>query len=562
MEPMMALRPYQVGALEAVRQSLRDGTKRPLVCLPTGSGKSPVICALIHILQSVRPGEKFLVLVHTQELVAQLASTYQRNSGIPPAIYSASLGRKEIDVVTFGQIQSVYRKATDIGAVSLIVIDECDRLPVEGMGQYRRFLSEMEVINPNVRIVGFTATPYRLGAGLVYGEDRPFNAMVYDAPIRELINQGYLSKLASKDGGAPNIEGVHVRNGDYVATELETAMCDERTVENTCDELCRYGHNRKAWLLFCSGVKHANMVTTALAKRGIEAPTIEGNTNDADRKGLIERFKTGSLRALVNINVLSVGFDAPHVDLIGMLRPTKSPGLYYQQVGRGLRRAEGKTDCLVLDFAGNIAEHGPIDTLNDRIKQAKSAKGKGKAPTKTCEKCKEIVHASTRVCPACGHRFPDPRLAKHAQIASEASPLAEAKWIDVTTVRYSTHVSKDPTKPPTIQVVYMCGIMPVREWWSLDVQANSYARGKCLLAIAQTPKQLANGRSLTIAGNKILGHHNGDELEISTALAMLPYCDCLVRPAAIQVQPDPKNPQYLRITGRRYPTSSTQEGAA
>lgn len=531
---------------------------KPLVCLPTGSGKSLVIATLLKDIHDIDPTERLVCCVHTQELVAQLAQTYANTAGQPLAIYAASLGSRKIGAVTFAQIQSVYKRAVEFGRVKLLIIDECDRMPKDGNGQYRKFIEELTIINPDIRIVGFTATPYRMGSGLVYGEDQQFTDMVFDAPIKELIQDGYLSPLRAKDGGAVDLSQVHVRQGEYVQAELELVMSDERVVERACDEILRYGTDRRAMLLFCSGVKHAALVSAAMQQRGIEAPVIEGNTSAVRRDDCISKFKAGELKALVNINVLSVGFDAPHVDLIALLRPTKSPGLYYQQIGRGLRRADGKENCLVLDLAGNIAEHGPIDSLNDRIKKARSAKEKGKAPQKTCKQCSEIIAAQAMTCPHCNFVFPPPPVAKHDVHASEDSPLSstQAQTVSVKAVTYRVHTPKDAGKQPTVRVDYRCGLLMHYEWLSVDSKAHPYARNKALLTLMQTPIRPGCEKIIKVKEGRIYGIHNGQETLLETALALVPWLTCLSPPATLQLQTDPANPRYKRIVGRTFDTET------
>lgn len=547
------LRPYQEQAKVAIRKALSTGMKNPLACLPTGSGKTPVITSLLHELSQRFPDERFVCAVHTQELVDQLARTYERIAGIRPAVYSASLKRRELGPVVFAQVQSIHRKACDFGRVKLLVIDECDRVPLEGDGQYRTFIKESTVINPDLRVCGFTATPYRLHTGPVFGEGRPFSEMVYDADIRELIDAGYLSSLVSKDGDRPNLEGVGVRNGDFASDQLEAAMSDERTVNRAVDELIHFGADRKAWLVFCSGTKHARLVSNALAARGIVAPIVEGDTPIAERNRYIDDYRGRRLRVLVNINVLSVGFDAPHVDLICMLRPTLSPGLYYQQVGRGLRKADGKSNCLVLDLAGNIARHGPIDTLNQRIKAKRSAKDKGEAPTKTCPECKEIVHAGVKSCPSCGFTFPPVAIAKHSAVAAVASPLSSVKVEDVTRVHYYVNRSQlyPSDKPATLCVCYFRNMLELaREYLSIHPSSHPYAHNKALRWLYDTPKSLVDGRSLTIGGGVVTGTTQNGSKVIESAEELLEFAPCLATPKRISFRPNQKNPKYLDVISR------------
>lgn len=516
---------------------------------------------MVHELAQRYPDQRFLITTHTQELIAQLADTYKRISGVEPGVYAAGLGRRDMGAqVTVGQVQSIYRRVTELGPLKLIVIDEAHSVPQEGTGQYRTLLEHASLVNPAVRVCGWTATPYRLGLGLCFGKGLPFEDLVFDASIKDLIQAGYLSPLVSKDGGAPDLHGVRVRQGEYVQSELESVMADERLVQNAVKEIIRYGHDRKAWLLFASGVKHACMLSEALKAHGVEAPVITGDTPDAERKTVVARYKARELRCVVNINVLSVGFDATHVDLIGLLRPTKSPGLYYQQIGRGLRIDPGKLNTMVLDLAGCIAEHGPIDTLNDRIKKAKSAKRKGEAPTKTCEKCNEIVHAGVRKCPACGAPFPEIKIAKHSGVADVASPLSSNKPVThaVSGVRYYLHAGKDPSKPPTLRVCYRCGMHTFMEFISIDAASHPYARSKAMLWLMDSPKrQDMEGRTIRCGQGVVIGSLAGKDAEIRTVVDMLPFTNCLTPPTHIEVQ---QNGQYQNVVRRHW--ASAKESAA
>ena len=553
----MQLRPYQLEAREAFREAFRAGVQRPLVCLPTGSGKSAVIASLLNEVINVSPAtDRFIVAVHTQELVTQLAETYERVSGRRASIYSSSLKRKQIGQANFVQIQSVHKKAHLFGPCRLVVIDECDRIPVLGEGQYRNFIRELTIINPNTRFAGLTATPYRTGSGLCFGEGMPFESLVYDANIRELIDGGFLSPLASKNGGAPDLSQVHMRAGDYVPAELELCMSSEDKVRHAITEIIRYGQDRCGWLVFASGLKHAELLRLEFERQGMVVPVIEGSMSDADRRGYISKFRSKELRCLINVNVLSIGFDAPHVDLIALLRPTKSPALYYQQIGRGLRMCEGKSNCLVLDMSGNIYFHGPIDTLNDRITTKKKKDELGEAPVKTCEQCQEICPAGCRKCPSCGHEFPPLEIAKHEARAADVSPLSEVNELTVDSVNYRIHPSKDATKPDTIKITYRCGLTSVNEWWSLDVMANSYARRKSLDQLTATPVQAESGYRVAVIGGSIqVRDPTGSVTEVVTASDCLPWIGYLQMPISICCTSDPANPRYLRVVSRKFSTS-------
>src|SRR5262249_45525244 len=191
---------------------------------------------------------------------------------------------------------------------------------------------------------------------------------------------------------------------EFIAGQLQAAVDRESITDTAVDEILAYGEGRRSWLVFCSGVEHATHVAAALRGRGVSCATIFGDTPPAERDRTIAAFKRGEIRALASMGVLTTGFNAPSVDLIAMLRPTKSVGLYVQMVGRGTRLAPGKQNCLVLDFAGNVARHGPVDA----VKPARSAEGDGPPPSKVCPDCDSIVAAAARQCPDCGHQFPPP----------------------------------------------------------------------------------------------------------------------------------------------------------
>ena len=546
----MQLRYYQTGAIDAIRQALRDGVHSPIACLPTGSGKSAVIAAFLHDLTQRMPTERFVVCVHTKELVGQLAETFERVSGKAPGMYAASHKRRQTDQqVTFCQIQSVFKRVTEFGRVALMIVDEADRIPHEGDGQYRSFIRDLRVINPDMRLVGLTATPYRMGIGLVFGEGRPFDELVFDAGVRRLMDDGFLSRLVNKDIARPDLSQVHIRQGDYVASELEGIMADEVKVEKAVAEIIKYGSDRNGWLVFCSGLKHANMVRVEFEKFGVEAPIIDGEMAMKDRDDYITRYRNRELRCLINVNVLTVGFDAPHVDLIALLRPSKSPGLYYQSVGRGLRICEGKKNCLVLDMAGLVYEHGPIDTLNDRI-TTKEKGPAGKAPVKTCEACLTIVAAGCRKCPECGEPFPELPVARHAATAALVSPISEVVALPVDSVKYAEHVGKDASKPPTVCVSYKCGMQVVKEWWSLAEGSHSFAKSKAMAAVMSIP--IPEGIRFTVMDGIPFGHHKGQSVELRTARDWASFLPCLPPPRTIQVQADPKNPKYLKVVGRTF----------
>ena len=276
-----------------------------------------------------------------------------------------------------------------------------------------------------MRVAGLTATPYRLDSGhLCEGEGHIFDSVVYEYSIARGIREGFLSPLSSKATKTTiDISGVGKRGGEFIAEQLEAVASEIDIVSGACDEIVAHAGNRRAWLAFCVGVKHAELVRDALRARGVSAEMVLGETDDAERDRIIEDFRAGRITCLVSVMVLSYGFNVPFVDLVALLRPTCSTGLYVQQVGRGTRKADGKSNCMVLDFAGNVRRFGPVD---DPLIATKGG-GNGEAPTKTCLACHEIVALAATECPCCGYEFPRKAKSLHATKADTAKILSSER---------------------------------------------------------------------------------------------------------------------------------------
>ena len=300
----------------------------------------------------------------------------------------------------------MHRKAYAIQRADLVLVDEAHLIPRSANTTYRRFLGDLTRINPQLKIIGLTATPYRLDSGMLHtGPDALFDDIAFEVSVRELIDQGYLAPLISKQTSTQlDVSGVGTRGGEFIAGQLEAAVDQDPITQAAIDEVVAYGRDRRSWLLFCAGVDHARHVCDAVRARGFSCATIFGHTPKAERDRIIAAFKRGEVRALASMGVLTTGFNAPAVDLIAMLRPTKSTGLYVQMAGRGTRLAPGKDNCLVLDFAGNVARHGPIDLVKPRDKL--NGEGDGEAPTKVCPECQTINALAARMCIECDYVFP------------------------------------------------------------------------------------------------------------------------------------------------------------
>lgn len=505
----MKLRDYQRASIDSIYNYFDSGkTGNPLVVLPTGSGKSLVMSFFVREVLDMWGNQRFAIVTHRKELIAQ---NYAELMGImplaPAGIYSAGLNRKEINSqVLFAGIQSIYRNAEDVGKVDLMLIDECHLVPRTGNTMYRRFIKELLLINPHMKIIGLTATHYRLDSGLLTeGEERIFTDIAIEIPVTHLIEHGYLAPLVSKGTATSyDLSGVSIRGGEYVQKDLQKVVDKNPLTESAVQEIINYGigQKRRSWLIFCSGVDHAEHVRDCLREHDITAKTVTGSTPQAERGQILEDFKAEKIQAITNCDVLTTGFNAPKTDLIAFLRPTESTALYVQMAGRGMRIAPGKSDCLVLDFAGNVRKHGSIDIVRPKASGGSGGDGEpGEAPMKLCPECESIVFTGIRTCPDCGYEFPPPEVyhaptADTAEIIHEQPPL----WYDVDDVWYERHQKKD--KPDSIKVTYKCGYNEYNEWICLDHEG--YAKTKAISWLAERAPEMS-GECIRLAGvNEIL----------------------------------------------------------
>lgn len=476
---MIQLRDYQREAIAAIYSWFDKRQDNPLVVMPTGTGKSVVIAGFVKGVMDAWPGQRILVVTHVRELVEQNAKALLRLwPEAPVGIYSAGLKRRDEDkAITFAGIQSIHSKADKLGWFDLVLVDECHLLPKSGDGMYRKYLDVLLSLNPHAKVIGFTATPYRTDSGLLHeGDGCLFAGIAYNTDMVRLIKAGYLSPLVPKRvDGVIETKGIRKQAGDFAQAELEKAALAGDLVTMACAEIVKWGHDRKSWLLFACGVDHAKLIEETLRGLGVTIASVFGDTPIEERAALVEQYRAGSLRALVNVGVLTTGFDAPATDLIAMLRPTCSPGLFVQQCGRGMRIAEGKTNCLVLDFGGNVDRHGPIDMVRPRQK----GEGGGPAPVKACPQCQSLMFAGLKECPDCGYQFPDSG-PKHSAVAHTRELIAglanTRRILPVLRTTYGKHQKSAADARPTLRVEYQTdelGVYSIREWVALEHQGYS-----------------------------------------------------------------------------------------
>jgi DNA repair protein RadD len=477
------LRDYQQRTLDQLYAWFEAGNSgNPCLVLPTGAGKSHIVAALCKDALQNWPETRVLMLTHVKELISQNAEKMRQHwPNAPLGIYSAGLKCKDLgEPITFAGIQSVRTKAKSLGHIDLVIIDECHLVSHKEEGGYRTLLADLTAINPNLRVVGLTATPYRLGHGYITDKPALFDALIEPVSIEELIYKGYLSTLRSKLTKEQfDVSGVHKKGGEYIESELQAAVDTKDKNAKVVYEIISKATDRKSWLIFCAGVQHAYNIKDALIAQGIVAECVTGETPSIERDRILTDFKAGRIQALTNANVLTTGFDAPGIDLIAMLRPTMSPGLYVQMAGRGLRIAPGKTDCMVLDFAGVVEQHGPITAVRPPPKKGDKV---GEAPIKVCDNCQEICALSVRVCPSCGEAFPEP--VKPALKLSTLDIMGvEGIDLEVTAWTWRKHISRASGKEMLSCTIYG-GLSdpPVTEYLAVTHEGYAGEKSRRLLA--------------------------------------------------------------------------------
>jgi len=358
---MYQLREYQQEAVHNTVKYFQKTRLPAVIVLPTGAGKSLVIAELARIANG-----RVLVLAHVKELVEQNYEKY-KSYDLEAGIFSASLGQKNWNQkAIFGSVQSVARAPDDFfNNFSLLVVDECHRVAEEGSTQYQEVIKKLLDRNPKICILGLTATPYRLGLGWIYeysnnGEiktdkKRFFKQCVYELPLSYMIKNKYLTIPVKVDIPVTCYDFSELIEKDrmYTPSEVEEVLKNQKRltpliIKNIIDITERF--ERKGVMIFSSSIRHAEEIMSYLPTH--DSRMVLGDTEIKERNEIVEHFKQKKFKYLVNVSVLTTGFDAPHVDVIAILRPTESNSLYQQIVGRGLRLSSDKKDCYILDYTG------------------------------------------------------------------------------------------------------------------------------------------------------------------------------------------------------------------
>lgn len=465
----------------------------PVVALPTGTGKSYYIAEFLRRALLRFPDTRAIMSTHVKELIEQNA---KRMLDVwphaPMGIHSAGLkSRDTANPLIFGGIKSLIKSTAALGHRDLCLVDEAHLISPNAETTYQNFLTELKMRNPYLKIILITATPYRLGLGhLTNGNiatHTAYNLCTIEGFSR-LMAEGYLAPVISKKTATElPLSGVGISSstGDFNESALQRAIDTKPLTFAALNEIMQYGMNRRCWMIFAAGIDHAEHIAETLRNSfGVPAAAVHSKMPREEVDSIIAAFKRGELRCIVNKDILTTGFDFPPIDLIAMLRPTLSTGLWVQMVGRGMRPFDWyklsledqivfrsfygfiKENCLILDFAANTRRLGPV---NDPVIPRMKGEGPPKdAAVKLCNCCGVYNHASRRTCEACGADFEvmyrlEPNIegvADDAEILRSSLPQIE--WIDVQRVVYDRHVSKKGSV--SVKVAYYAGLRTFYEW--------------------------------------------------------------------------------------------------
>lgn len=482
----MNLRTYQQRVLDQLYTWWMENDGIPLCTVPTGGGKSVIIAELTRLLFDTWPEShpRTLVLVPSKELAEQNADKLARllPSHISLGYYSASLGKKmptaDVIVATIG---SIYNDAHLLGNIKCVIIDECHMVNPDGKeaGRYRKLLTDLAK-TCTFRAVGCTATPFRgNGVWLTDGEAPLFTGIAGTVTVKELLDANYLAPLVRPvDVMQTRIDTSDIKttSGDYNLGDLAERV--ETYLPAAAQEAANLAAGRRKWLAFLPTVGGARHFVSCLVDNGITAALVCGETPAKERAALIADFRAGRIRCLVTVLALATGFDVPDVDCILWLRPTISPVLYVQGAGRGLRIADGKTDCLWLDFSDTTERMGPVDTIKGRKKRKK--RDDAEAPCKICDECGERGGTKALECTSCGYVFPVVEDEQEARRASNAAIMAhqvEPKIVNYPVDKAEYGIHRKEGKPDSLRVDYFSGMRRVASEW-VCFEHGGFARAK------------------------------------------------------------------------------------
>lgn len=480
---MIVPRWYQYEAVGSLFNYFEKSNGNPIVAMPCGTGKSIVIAGFLTEVFRYFYGQRVLALTHVKELIRQDYEALLKvwpNSAPPVGIYSSGLNRRDMTApITFAGVASIKKIVAQFGHIDLLLIDECHLLGPDDDVMYMTIIKVLKQINPKLKIIGFTATPWRHGMGLLTNGEI-FTDICYNLCTME----GYAKLFADYHLVPPNqkrcdtqidISGVGMTKGDYNANQLNAVTKEQQITWDALNESLGKFPDRQCRLVFCTGIDHAILAADMLRHIGLRAAAVHSKMSEKDRDDIHLAFKNGELDALTNNGIYTTGHDNPRIDHIIELRPTMRVGLRCQMIGRGMRPFEvngwRKEDCIVSDHCGNTRRLGPID---DPYIPKMKGKGEGDAPVKICPACDSYNHASARSCAYCGEPF-TLRIGYKRELHDDPIIKSDIPIIETYTVGhvyYTQHLKKgaDIDTKPVMKAVYQCGLHRYTEYVAIEAQ--------------------------------------------------------------------------------------------
>jgi DNA repair protein RadD len=392
MSALRPLRPHQERALVSLRASLSSGKRRPLLQAPCGFGKTKLAAEIIQ--RVLDKGRRVAFTVPAISLVDQTVAAFEAEGidciGVMQGIHERTDRSQPVQLCS---VQTVTRRKRP--DVDLVITDEAHRMDKEIF----RWMNDA----PEVPFIGLSATPWARGLGRYYDD------LIIAATTADLIRDGYLAPFVVFAPSEPDLAGVRTVAGDFNEAELADAMDRPKIVGDTVETWLKLGEGRPT-LVYGVNRRHAQHIAERFVEAGVAAEYMDAFTDRPDRERVFDRLRAGSTKVICNVGILTTGVDLPMVSCIVHARPTRSRTLFVQTVGRGLRTAEGKANCLILDHAGNHLRLGMVtdigqdhlDDGQDRRNASQWARERGEPLPKLCEGCKTVVPRAARECPSCG----------------------------------------------------------------------------------------------------------------------------------------------------------------
>lgn len=538
---MLTPRWFQDKAANAALDHIARGLPgNPLLGLPTGTGKSLVAAIIAYRAIMYWPRVRVLLLTHVKELIANnMADLLEYWPNAPATIYSAGLGQKNANgKIVYAGIQSAVNDLDTFGERTIIIVDECHLMSGKDDSRYAYAMEHFKRLNPHVKLIGLTATDYRMGMGMLTDGNLGF-VKVFDmtdmAGFNQLLDEGWLTRLTGPSRLTElDVSNVGTAGGDFNQGQLQAAVDHKSITDAACHEACMEGARQYKWLTFSSGIDHAHHITETFQRYGVPTGVIHEKTKDRDQ--VFEDYRNNKYRNLVVYNVGTTGLNIKPIDLIVDLRPTKSVSLHVQKYGRATRPVyapgydlndqAGRLNAIaygpkpfakILDFAKNTLRLGPV---NDPVRpRAKGQRGPGVAPIKICPPCGYYNHSSARVCCHCGYQFPvQEKLTATAgteKLLRDADEQPITEVFNVHHTAYGVHTKRSNGKP-TLRVTYYCGALGLqkfdeyksledpapfarkraRDWWRTRYLGDGTNRGPVSLP-GFVPETVAHACDLT-----------------------------------------------------------------